>query len=78
MSEHIRAKAWRKRRNLSVQDLAKLTGYSAETIWAYERGCMTPGEKLPSRPIPEVVWKRFKSCCAGIDAELKHNFKFRW
>jgi DNA-binding XRE family transcriptional regulator len=65
------ARAWRLARGLSVDQLAELTGYARETIYVYERG----GHQ--NQPIQPWVWLRYKSSCAGVEAELQGS-KFEW
>lgn len=79
MQEHEKARAWREKRNLSVQELADLTGYSTVSIFWFERGTTPtrPG-KVRYKDIAEAVWQRYKTVCAGVDARLKFGKKFEW
>jgi len=78
MQEHLKAKAWRERRGLSVVELAKLAGFNRVTIYGFEKGTTPerPGQK-PGK-ISAAVWQRYKMACAGVDAQLKRNRKFDW
>ena len=85
--EHVKAKAWRERLNLTPQQLADLSGYSVPSIWWFERGLTPPrkrnhvaGEaKTPrERQITWYVWCRYKMCCAAVEAQIKSEHKFDW
>lgn len=62
--EFMAAKRWRLARHLSVADLAEKTGYQVETIYFFERG------GRPSQPVSEWVWQRYKTSCAGVEAQI--------
>ena len=57
---------WRKARNLDVQQLADLTGYSTQAIYLMERGIISTGE-----PVKPWAWQRFKMCCAGVELYMQ-------
>ena len=73
MKEPAQAKQWRESRNLSVAQLAELSGYAPETLYLFERG-QTPKGK----PVAPWVWQRYKMVCAGIDAQLGSGKNFDW
>lgn len=71
--EHSEARNWRKSRGLTVEQLAEQTGYSREAIYCFERGRMANGTD-----VPDWVWRRYKMCCAGVEAEIRRGFTFHW
>lgn len=81
--EHVRAKAWRERMGLSLDQLSELSGYAVLTLRYMEKG-LTPvrtarhvAGKTKSRKIPWQVWQRYKMVCAGVEYELTKG-KFDW
>ncbi len=83
MTEHERARAWRERHQLSKEQLASLTGYSYEAVNLFERGVTPPrvlkGRKRPTvQEIDPAVWKRWKNCCAAVEAMLAQRKHFDW
>lgn len=79
MKKHERAKAWRIRRELTIEQLATLTGYGPRAIMWMEQGLSPPsGTSKEARPVASWVWHRFKMMCAGVEAELKTGKKFDW
>ena len=68
-----RARAWRERYKLSVQDLADATGYSYEAVYQYERGLRADGTELSA-----FAWQRYQMACAGVQAQIKTGKKFKW
>lgn len=79
MSEHEKAKAWRESLDLSIAQLATLSGYSKEALYWMERG-RTPTRKKGSKPgkIDASVWQRYRNVCAGVDAQLRARRTFSW
>lgn len=75
MTEHEKARAWRKARGLSVRDLADRSGYSIEAIYKFERGLSSTKGKTTVEP---WVWQRYRNICAGIDAQLRSGANFDW
>lgn len=73
MTKHDKARRWRERRELDRGQLAKLTGYSYESITIFENGFRHDG-----KPISDVVWKRYERACAAVEHELSNGEKFRW
>ena len=77
-------KNWRESLNLSIADLARLSGYSEVALRWMEKGLTPPrtnrhmAGKMKSGKIPEAVWKRYRNVCAGIDAQLKNGQRFNW
>lgn len=79
MTEHERAKAWREKRGLSVDQLADLTGYGRRSVYWMERGESPPnGTRSKPAPVASWVWQRFKMICAGVEAQLKTGKTFDW
>jgi phage terminase Nu1 subunit (DNA packaging protein) len=75
MTEPQKSQRWRKARNLNVEQLAALSGYSIEAVYAFERGVSTARGGGKIKP---WAWQRWKNCCAGIDAEIVSGRKFGW
>jgi|HubBroStandDraft_4_1064222.scaffolds.fasta_scaffold00027_43 hypothetical protein len=79
-----KAKQWRESLNLSVAELAKLSGYSAVTIWWAEQGLTPPrtakhiAGKQKSGKIKPAVWQRYRNTCAGVEAQLRNGKQFNW
>lgn len=61
MTEHVAAKAWRNRMNLTMDDLARLTGYSREAIFLFEKGTNSQG-----KPHALHAWRRYKLACMAV------------
>lgn len=72
-----KAADWRKRHNLSIDELADLTGYSREAIYLMERDVSRRDGKKPAR-VKDWVWKRWQMACAGVEAQLVANKEFDW
>jgi hypothetical protein len=70
---HEQAKAWRERRELTIEQLSELTGYSIPAIYAFERGTRNAGESHS-----EWTWHRFKMACSGAERQLKSGRAFEW
>jgi transcriptional regulator with XRE-family HTH domain len=81
---HDRAKAWRESLNLSIADLARLTGYSAVSLHWFEQGLTPPrtakhiAGKQKSGKIKAAVWQRYRNTCAGVEYQLKAGKKFNF
>jgi hypothetical protein len=79
-----KATEWRKAQNLSLDQLADLTGYSKVTLYWYFRGLTPPRTKKhvagrqKSKPIGEAEWTRFRNICAGVEYQLKNGRMFEW
>ncbi len=82
-SEHTRAQEWRLRLNLTVAQLADLTGYSPKSIYWFERGETPPsrnakGGNANDRQIKPWVYQRYRLACAGAQAQIKAKVPFDW
>jgi len=79
MKEHEQLSRWMTRHDLSVADLARLTGYSSQALYWNLRGQSPPNRarKKPG-PIQPWIWQRFKRCCQGVDVELRTKKEFNW
>ena len=79
MKESDKASTWAEKRNLSTAQLAGLTGYSRQAVYWFLRGEAPAGKgrKTIGKVSPET-WKRFKACCAGVEAKLKSGREFNW
>lgn len=80
---HECARLWRVRMQLSVAQLADLTGYSAKSIYWFEQGLVPVNRNHKSgnaadRKIKPAVWKRYQTACAGVAAQLFHKRQFDW
>lgn len=75
MKENQKAKEWRVKHNLSLDQLAELTGYSVPAIRKFEQGARNTkiGEK-------HSVWtqQRYRMACAGAAAQLRTGRVFEW
>ena len=83
-TEYARSKQWRESLQLSVADLARLSGYSENSIRWAEKGITPPrtaahiAGKQKSKPIPAQVWKRYRNVCAGVESQLKAGKQFNF
>lgn len=85
MKEHEKAKRWRESLGLTRAELGERLGYSAESLYWYERG-ETPqrtykGKLKHDRRVDPWVWTRYKMACNGLDAEIygrRKGFVFDW
>jgi len=78
-TEHERAKAWREKHGLSVDQLAELTGYGRRAIYWFEHGQSPPnGTRAKPAKVAAWVWHRYKMICAGVDAQLQSGKEFDW
>lgn len=75
MSEHHKARLWRRARSLTVERLSELSGYSVEAIYALEQGRST---RKGGGKVQPWVWQRYRMCCAGIDAQIRTGINFEW
>jgi transcriptional regulator with XRE-family HTH domain len=86
MTRHAKAKAWRLRLGLTSEQLEKLTGYTAITIYWFERGETPPrrndkGGNANDRRIKDWVFQRYERACGDVDAEINGRVKgekFKW
>lgn len=89
MTEHSRAKGWREKTKLSVDDLAERSGYSREAIYLFEKGftynadgrsqkSRRNGEEIKTKKIAKRAWHRYRMTCAGVAAELSRGKRFDW
>lgn len=85
-SRHQKARAWRVRLGLTQEQLQELTGFTAITIYWFERGETPPrrnakGGDADDRAIKPWVWLRWQNACGNVDAEIngrQPGQKFRW
>lgn len=78
MKEHEKARAWRERHGLSLDQLATLSGYTRQALYWMERGLTPPDRSNPKRAIASWVWKRYKNICAGVDSQIRAGKVFDW
>jgi hypothetical protein len=85
--EHVKAREWRERLNLTPKQLADLSGYSVPSIWWFERGLTPPRNKKHmageartprERQIRWFIWQRYKMVCSAVEAQIKSQRKFDW
>lgn len=78
-TEIARAKEWRRARNLTLDQLSELTGYSVSAIWWFERGQSPPakGSATP-RKVNEFSWQRYKMLCELIDRRMHSHSEWDW
>ncbi len=68
--EYVRCKRWRvERMELTREQLAALTGFSASMIKDYER---------PDREIDANARKRYRLACAAVEFGIEMNWEDRW
>ena len=85
-TRYQKAKAWRIRLGLTTEQLADATGYTAITIYWFERGITPPQRNAKSgnnadRAHKDWVWTRYMRACGDVDAEMlgrKKGEKFAW
>lgn len=65
------AKAWRERLKLTRPMLSTLTGFSMTSIQSFETGRRRDG-----KPIEEQALRRYRLCCAAVDAGLDQTFQW--
>ncbi len=70
--EAARAKWWRVNvARLSIEELARRTGYSWRAIYRFESGVTNAGK--PHKPL---AWHRYKLCCAAL--HYAKGREFQW
>ena len=79
MTRFEKARAWRKRHDLTIARLAELTGYGPRAIMWMEKGQSppSPGRKKPGQ-VPEWVWQRYRMMCSGVERQLETGERFDW
>ena len=77
--EHEKAKAWREKHGLSIDQLAELTGYGRRSLYWMERG-QSPPNATRAKPakVASWIWHRYRMICAGVEAQLASGKKFDW
>ena len=79
MTRFEKARAWRKRNKLTIEQLAILTGYGPRAIAWLEKGLSPPNaSRSTPAPVSDWIWHRYKRMCEGVDAELRSGQKFDW
>jgi hypothetical protein len=75
MKPHERAKAWRQRSNLTMDQLSEMSGYSVPAIYKFEAGARNrkSGDKHS-----EWTWQRYQMACAGVERQLRSGKVFEW
>jgi transcriptional regulator with XRE-family HTH domain len=70
---HERARAWREKRGLTLDQLSELTGYSVSALRQLEAGKRFGGARHS-----EWVVERYRMACAGAEAQIKSGRRFEW
>lgn len=71
-TEFEAAKAWRIRRNLTMQELSDQIGYSLSAVSWFERGevpPLEPGRK--PKPVSPRAWMRYRLLCELVERRLR-------
>lgn len=76
-TEYEKARAWADKRGLSAARLSELTGYGTRAILWFWKGKQPKRGRKREGKISPAVWRRFRRCCAGVEAELNGK-KFDW
>ena len=83
MNDHEKAKRWREKVGLTLDQLAELVGYSRESIFLFEKGYRydergkTARGKVRKIATNERAFQRYRMACAGVQASLKGQ-TFDW
>ena len=75
MKPSERAKAWRLKRGLDLEQLSELTGYSVIAIRKLESGARN---RKRGEGHSEWVMQRYRMACAGAEAQLRSGRRFEW
>ncbi len=75
MKQHESAKAWRRARKLTLEQLSELTGYSVVAIRKFEAGAR---HKANGEKHSEWVMHRYRMACAGAERQLRSGKEFAW
>jgi len=70
-TEIERARNWRAKANLTMNELAALTGYSPSAICKFEQGEFPSSQSGPAHPPPAGAWRRYKMVCLAVDMLLR-------
>lgn len=70
-SEIDQARQWRSRAKLTMEDLAKLTGYSPSAICRFELGTVPASQTMGEHPVTPKAWRRYKMVCLAVDMLLR-------
>lgn len=66
-AEIERAKSWRQTRDITMTDLARLSGYSVSGICRFEQGTVPASQTMGEHPVTPQAWKRYKMICLAVD-----------
>lgn len=75
MKPHQQARAWRERRQLTLDQLADLTGYSVPAIRKFEAGWRNTKAGVKHS---EWTWQRYRMTCAAVEVQLRTGREFAW
>jgi len=73
MKPHERAKAWRLKMGLSLDQLSEMSGYSVPAIYKFEAGARN---KKAGDKHSEWTWQRYRMACAGVAQQIKSGRGF--
>ena len=71
-AEGLRAREWREKTGMSMQDLSDLTGYTVRAIYTFEKGIGSAGKHS------EWSWQRYRMACAAAEHQKKTGRVFEW
>jgi hypothetical protein len=66
-AEIERAKSWRDKIGLTLDQLAVLTGYSPSAICRFELGTVPASQTMGEHPVTPKAWRRYKMICLAVD-----------
>lgn len=66
-AEIERAQAWRLARDLTLEDLAQLSGYSPSAISRFEAGTVPASQTMGEHLVTPRAWQRYKMICLAVD-----------
>lgn len=75
MKAHEQAKAWRVKRNFTLEQLSELTGYSVSAIVKLESGYRHQKDGVGHS---EWTIQRYRMACSGAERQLKSGKEFQW
>jgi len=73
--EHIKARLWRERKNLTVRQLSEKIGFSVASIRRFEQGFHYGRVHGTRVPIDGYSWQRYRLVCAAVEHEADN---FDW
>ena len=74
-AELARAADWRERSDLTMAQLAALTGYSASAICRFELGTVPASQTMGEHAVTPKAFRRYKMICLAVDMLLRAGKK---